>query len=193
MDVPVPQIQERLVELNKFNKHTNASHTEKTSQDQSLEENILHPSSEQRTKSSADTQVRQVSKSEAHVGSCSVSNVTHSLSGGWPVSRPSMEETMQNTAEVPQVQFIDEAVDVPVVMQRQEPIVQKVQETVEVPQAQSTDEVMDERQVPTDQVVRKTVEVPQSQFIEKAMDTPAGQQRQVLMSRAVQKSVQTPT
>ena len=63
----------------------------------SLEENTLHPSSEQCTRSSADTQVRQASKSEAHVGSCSVLNVTHSLTGGCPVSRPSVEETMHST------------------------------------------------------------------------------------------------
>ena len=74
MDMPVPQIQKRLAEGNKF-----------------------HSSSEQCTRSSADTQVRQASKSEAHVGSCSVSNVTHSLNGGCPVSRPSTEETIHST------------------------------------------------------------------------------------------------
>ena len=45
------------------------------------------------------------------------------------------------------------------------------------------------------QRVQKTVDLqhPQSQFIEKAMDAPAGQQRQVHMSRTVQKNVQTPS
>ena len=37
------------------------------------EENTLHPSTEQFTRSSADTLVRQAAKSEAQVGSCSVS------------------------------------------------------------------------------------------------------------------------
>ena len=40
-DASVPQIQERLVEGNTFNKYTSASRTEKTSQRQSLEENTL--------------------------------------------------------------------------------------------------------------------------------------------------------
>ena len=94
---PVPQIQERLVEGNKFNKHTHAVRTEEMSQNKSLEENTLHSSSEQCTRLSADTQVRKASKSEAHVGSCSVLNATHSLTGGCPVSRPSVEETMHST------------------------------------------------------------------------------------------------
>ena len=64
---------------------------------QFLEENTLHPSSEQCTRPSADTQVRQTSKSEAHVGSCSVLNMTHSLTGGCSVSRPSVEVTMHST------------------------------------------------------------------------------------------------
>ena len=51
--------------------------------------------------------------------------------------------------------------------------------------------VIMQKQVPAVQVVRKTVEAPQSQFIEKAMDIPAGQQKQVHMSRTVQKNVQT--
>ena len=101
MDMPVPQIQERFVEENKFDEYTNAAQTEETSQKQSLEENTLHSSFGQCTRSSADTQVRQASKSGAHVGSCSVSKVTHSLTGGCPVSRPSVEETMQKTVEVP--------------------------------------------------------------------------------------------
>ena len=66
VDMPVPQIQERPVEGNKFNNYTNAVRTEETSQRQSLEENTLHPSSEQCTRSSADTRGRQASKSEAH-------------------------------------------------------------------------------------------------------------------------------
>ena len=110
MDAPVPQIQERLVESNRFNKYTNAVRTEEMSQNQSLEENTLHSSSEQCTKSSGHTQVGQASKSEAQVGNCSVSNVTHSLTSGCPVSRPSMEETVHSTpfspkGRLPQTEF----------------------------------------------------------------------------------------
>ena len=104
----------------------------------------------------------------------------------------------QETVEVHQIQFIDNAVDVPVVMQRQVPIVQMVQKIVEVSQAQSIDMVLDllvimQRQVPAVQVVLKTVGVPQSQFIEKAMDLPSRQQRQVHMSRTAQKNMINPT
>ena len=45
--------------------------------------------------------------------------------------------------EVPKIQFIDKAVDVPVVVQRQVPIAQKVQKTSEVPQMQLIDKVVD--------------------------------------------------
>ena len=41
--------------------------------------------------------IRKTRISEVHVGSCSVLNVTHSLTGGCPVSRPSVEETMHST------------------------------------------------------------------------------------------------
>jgi len=56
--------------------------------------------------------------------------------------------------EVPQVQYIDRVVDVPVVKQRQVPSVQKVQKTVEVPQVQYIVKVVDvpvvkRRQVPS--------------------------------------------
>ena len=52
---------------------------------------------------------------------------------------------IQETVEVHQKQFIDKAVDVPIVLQRQVPIVRKMQKTVEVPQAQSTDKVINGR------------------------------------------------
>merc|ERR1711916_268845 len=71
--------------------------------------------------------------------------------------------------EIPQIQYIDKVVDVPVVMQRQLPTIQKVQKTVEVPQIQYIDKIVDvpvvmQRQVPTIQTVQKTVEVPQVQY-----------------------------
>ena len=165
------------------------------------------------TRSSADTGVRQASISETHVGSCSVLNATHSLTSGCPVSRPSMNETMQKTVEVPPIQFIDKTVDVPVVMRRQIPVVQNVQKTVEVPQvhvsspsvddmmhstfSSSKDTVMDvpvimQRQVPAVQVVRKTVEVPQTQFIDGVVDTPVVQQRQIPTVPTVQKTMGNP-
>ena len=81
---------------------------------------------------------------------------------------------IQETVEVPQVQFIDKAMDVPVVMQRQVPTVQKVQKTAEVPQVQFIDKVVDapvimKRQVPAIQVAQKTVKDPQTQPIVKEL------------------------
>ena len=56
-------------------------------------------------------------------------------------------------------------VDVPVVVQRRVPTVQRVKQTVEVPQVQYIDKVTDvpvvvQRQVPAIQQVQKTFEVP---------------------------------
>ena len=144
MDVPVPQFQERLVEENKFQQvHQRCSYRENLATPSLWKKTLctLHLGNA-RDHLQALRSGRQPSRKHV-VGSCSVSNVTHSLTGGCPVSRPLMEETMQKTVEVPQIQFIDRAVDVPVVMQRQVPIVQKVPKTVEVPQAQSTDKVVD--------------------------------------------------
>ena len=87
--------------------------------------------------------------------------------------------------------------DVPVVVQRQVSIVQKVQKTVAVPQTQFIDKVVDvpahmRRQVPAMQVVQKNVEVPQIQFIDRTVDIPAVQQRQEPMVQMVQKTVEIP-
>ena len=76
---------------------------------------------------------------------------------------------IHETDEVLQIQFIDEAVDVPVIVQRQVPTVQKVQKTLEASQAQSTDKVMNapvimQRQVPAIQVAKKTVKELRSTF-----------------------------
>ena len=110
MDAPVPQIHERPVEGNKINEYTNAVRSQETSQNQSLGENALHSSSEQCTRSSAVTWVRQASKSETHVGSCSMSNVARSLTGKCPVSRLSVEETMYSTLSSPK-QVPDRGID----------------------------------------------------------------------------------
>merc|ERR1711945_20320 len=78
---------------------------------------------------------------------------------------------------VPQVQFIDKVVDIPVVAQRQIPMVQTVQKTIEIPQLQYVDKVVDVPvvqvvQVPQVQVVEKTVEIPQLQIVEKIVEIP---------------------
>ena len=65
-------------------------------------------------------------------------------------------QTVQKTVEIPQVQFLDKVVDIPVVVQRQVPMVQKVQKTLEVPQLQIIDKVVDipvvaQREIPMKQ------------------------------------------
>ena len=66
-------------------------------------------------------------------------------------------------------------VDVPVVLQRQPPVIRRVRKTVEVPQVQYADEIIDvsvvtQRSVPTIQAVPKTEEVPQVQFSDRVAD-----------------------
>ena len=67
-------------------------------------------------------------------------------------------------------------VDVPIMMQRQVPAIQKIQKTVKVPQMQFIDKVdvpvVMQRQVPTIQKVQKTVEVVEVQFIDRIIDVP---------------------
>ena len=72
-------------------------------------------------------------------------------------------------------------VDVPRVMQKQVPAIQKVQKTVEVPQVQYIDKVVD---------VQKTVKVPQVQFLDKVVDIPNVRQRQVPTIQRLQKKVE---
>ena len=76
------------------------------------------------------------------------------------ILRKSLEE-VQKTVEVPQVQYIDKSVDVPVVMQGQVLISQTVQKTVKVPQVQFLDRVVDvpvvaQRQMPQERIVEET-------------------------------------
>ena len=85
--------------------------------------------------------------------------------------------------EVPQVVYIDKAVDVPMVSERQAPMIQKVLKTVEGPQVQYSDRIVDlpvvtQCRVPTIQLVQKTVEMPQVQFLDRLLDAPVVMQRQ---------------
>ena len=64
----------------------------------------------------------------------------------------------QKTAEAPQLQFVDEVVDFPVVAQRQIPMVLAVQMTIEIPPLQLIDKV-------ADVLVVHVVQVPQVQVV----------------------------
>merc|ERR1712084_55842 len=103
----------------------------------------------------------------------------------------------QKTVEVPQVQYIDRVVDVPVVKQRHVPSVQKVQKTVEVPQVQYIDRVVDvpvvkQRHVPAIQKVQKPVTVPVIETVEKIVDVPVIKQVEVPQVQTVEKVVEVP-
>ena len=83
-------------------------------------------------------------------------------------------------AEVPLSQFIDKAVEIPVVAQRQISMVQTVQKSIEIPQLQYCDEVINVPvvsvvQVPRVCVVKKTVEDPQFEIVEKTVEDPETQ------------------
>ena len=101
------------------------------------------------------------------------------------------------TVETPRVRFNERVVDVPVVMPRQVPTIQRVQKVEEVPQVECSDMVVDvpvmmQRQVSTTQLVQKTREVSQTQHIDKIAEVPVMMQRQIPMSAKVQKTVEMP-
>ena len=80
--------------------------------------------------------------------------------------------------EVPPLQFMDKAVDIPVVAQRQTTHMnQMVQKTIEISQLQHTDQVVDVpvvvvAQVPQVHVVMKTVETPRVQIVAETTKIP---------------------
>ena len=94
------------------------------------------------------------------------------------------------TAEVPQAQFIDKLVDVPVDMPRQVPAVQVAQKTAEIPQVQFIDSVVDasvvqQRQLPTAQ---KTMQNPRARFLDEVVGMPVLVQHKVPMVQRVQEN-----
>ena len=139
VDVPVSQIQEETVEVIQLLPQDRMS-------DRVVEPIVDSPSSTDSVADSSHGELEQI------------------------IAMPVMvQRQVQKTVEVPQIPFIDEAVDVPVIVQRQVPIVQRVQKTVEASQAQSTDKVMNalvimQRQVPAIQVAQKTVKELRSTF-----------------------------
>ena len=89
----------------------------------------------------------------------------------------------QKTAEIPQIQFIDRAVDTSVEQQWQVPTVQTIREAVEASQAQFRDKVdgipvVVQRKVPMIQSVQKTVEVPKIQYVDKVVEAPVAAAQQ---------------
>ena len=111
-------------------------------------------------------------------------------------------QTVQKTTEISQLQFPDQVVDVPVMVQRQVPNIETVQKTVEVPQTQSivkelrskfevghTNKAHARNQSDKNRAIRnahKTVEVPRVQYIDKVADIPLDMQRQMSTTQAAQ-------
>ena len=102
----------------------------------------------------------------------------------------SWPQTVQKTVEVPPLKFTDKVSDIPVVAQRQIPIVvQTIQKTTDIPQLQCIHKVIDVpvvsvAQAPHVQIVEKTVESSQMQIVEKTAEIP--------LLQIVKKTVETP-
>ena len=112
------------------------------------------------------------------------------------------DDAVQKTMDVPQIQHIENIVNVPVVSQRQALTIQT--ETVDVPQNQFLHRVVDvpvvtqQRDVPvlcvmTPEVVRQLSDVPavpRAQLLDRVDDVPVSRQRQTPMIQRVQKTVE---
>ena len=86
-------------------------------------------------------------------------------------------QTVEENVEVPQVLYIDKAVDVLMVSESQAPMIQKVLKTVEALLVQYSDRIVDllvmmQCRVPTTQTVQKAVEVPQVQILDRVDGIP---------------------
>merc|ERR1719223_1862060 len=101
-----------------------------------------------------------------------------------------MVQTVQKTVEVPQVEFIDTHVHIPVHKQRHVPMVTVSQKHVEVPVIQTVEKIVDvpvvkQIDVPQRTTIEKIVEVPHVQHVEKVVEVPmvgetrAGNQHEV--------------
>merc|ERR1719446_645412 len=99
--------------------------------------------------------------------------------------------------DVPQVQYVDRYVDVPVVKQREVPMVQKVQRTVEVPQIQYVDRAVHvpqvkQRQVPMVQTIERQVDVPMVKKVEVPHVTMLERHQEVPSTQTVDRIVEVP-
>ena len=97
------------------------------------------------------------------------------------VEQAPQAQVVQKTVAIPQTQFIDRLVNVPLVTQRQVRTIQKIQKTLEIPQAKLEDELTDvpvvmQRQTSMIQKVATTAEILQMSFIDSRV--PVAQRRQ---------------
>merc|ERR1712203_710512 len=92
-----------------------------------------------------------------------------------------MVSKVQKTVEIPQIEFVDHHVHVPVHKHRHVPMVSVVQKHMEVPVIQTVEKIVDvpvvkQIDVPQVTTIEKIVEVPHVQTVEKVVEVPvAGQ------------------
>ena len=93
--------------------------------------------------------------------------------------------------EIPPLQFMDKAIDIPVVAQRQVPQVHVVKKTVEDPQFEIVEKAVENTEtVPQMQVVEKTTEIPKFQVADKVVDVPVVLVVQAPLVQVMAKTVQ---
>ena len=100
-----------------------------------------------------------------------------SLALGFPVFQFEVLENPDEACEGAISQFIDKAVDIPIVAQREIRMNRNVHETIEIHQLQHTDQVVDVpvvlvAQVPQVRIVAETAEIPQLLLGEKIVAIP---------------------
>merc|ERR1719282_1889440 len=84
---------------------------------------------------------------------------------------------VQKAVDVPQVEYIDNHVHIPVQKHRHVPVIQKVQKPVEVTVIETVEKIVDvpvvkQIEVPQIQTIEKIVEVPYIQTVEKIVEVP---------------------
>ena len=170
--IPVPQVVEKLVMVSRVFPRTGVSsvfaeHTGQTL-DVSLAEKIV------------EEPITQPQRKTQQVVNTHVQHVVNTVD-----------------AEVPLSQFTDEAVDIPVVTQRQISTVQTVLKSIEISQLQYCDEVIDVPvvlgvQASQSQAVAETAEIPQLQVTDQVVDVLVVVVAQVPHVHVVKKTVEDP-
>merc|ERR1711972_906949 len=83
----------------------------------------------------------------------------------------------QKFVDVPQIQFVDNHVHIPVQKHRHVPMIMKIQKPVEVPVLETVEKIVDvpvikQVEVPQIQTIERHVEVPYVQTVEKVVEIP---------------------
>ena len=189
VDVPVPQVLKELAEVSKRSRRDR------------IQQRSVEQSRETPTTSLAEMIVEvlviQTPESTQQVVNTSVQHIVDTVEVEKPkiidetVQKPTIQEKINQVTkhvEVSLVQFLDKVEEIPVVAQRQVPIViQTIQKTTDIPQLQCIDEAIDDLvvQAPQVQVSEKTVEISQLQTAEKIVDTRETQMIQGILTGAM--------